>query len=134
MMSHAEELAARAAAAASASSHEHPNSASPHPTLDEVSNALLGLPDEDRAAGVLEHAEDCDECSAHVAELESVIELARFAYPDQMPSGAEARLKAILAAEAASRTAGSGSGVVTRSASAGLVLPDPQPDLAGRPD
>jgi anti-sigma factor RsiW len=122
-MNHPEELAARAAAAASANGYEHPNASSPHPSLDEVSNALLGLPDEDRAAAVLEHAEDCDDCSAHVAEIESVIELARFAYPDQMPSSAEARLEALLAAEAASRTAGSGSGVAGRSAGAGLVRP-----------
>ncbi len=122
-MDRPEELAARAAAAASQNSHEHTNAASPHPSLAEVSDALLGLPDEDRAAAVLEHAEDCDECSAHVAELESVIELARFAYPDEMPSGAETRLEALLAAEAASRTAGSGSGVGDRSARAGLVLP-----------
>ena len=107
-MSHSEELAARAAAAASANAHEHENSASPHATLDEVSNALLGLPDKERAATVLEHAENCDDCSAYVAELESVIELARFAGPDQMPPTAEARLEALLAAEAASRT-GSGS-------------------------
>jgi anti-sigma factor RsiW len=133
-MSHSEELAARAAAAASASSHEHPNAASPHPSLDEVSDALLGLPDDDRAAAVLEHAEDCDECSAQVAELESVIELARFAYPDQMPPSAAARLEAILAAEAASRTAGSGSGVVARSATAGLVLPKTQRDFAAQSD
>lgn len=133
-MSHSEELAARAAAAASASSHEHPNAASPHPSLDEVSDALLGLPDEYRAAAVLEHAENCDACSAQVAELESVIELARFAYPDQMPPGAEARLEAILAAETASRTAGSGSGVVARSAGAGLVLPNTQRDFAAQSD
>jgi hypothetical protein len=132
-MDHPEDLAARAAAAASANSHEHPNPASPHATLGEVSDALLGLPDEDRAAAVLEHAEDCDVCSAHVAELESVIELARFAYPDQMPSSAKARLEALLAAEAASRTAGSGSGVQTRSAGAGLVLPT-QGDFAGHSD
>lgn len=133
-MSHSEELAARAAAAASANGHEHSSAASPHPSLDEVSNALLGLPDEDRAAAVLEHAEDCDECSAHVAELESVIELARFAYPDQMPPSAEARLEAILAAEAASRTAGSGSGDVARSSRVGLVLPNSQGDLADQSD
>jgi anti-sigma factor RsiW len=122
-MDRPEELAARAAAAASENSHAHTNAASPHPSLDEVSDALLGLPDDDRAAAVLEHAENCDECSAHVAELESVIELARFAYPDEMPSGAEIRLEALLAAEAAARTAGSGSGVSDRSARAGLVLP-----------
>lgn len=133
-MNHSEELAARAAAAASASAHEHTNATSPHPSLGEVSDALLGLPSEGRAAAVLEHAEDCDVCSAHVAELESVIELARFAYPDQMPSGAQARLEAILAAEAASRTAGSGSGVVARSASDGLVRPNTQRDLAGQSD
>lgn len=133
-MSHPEELAARAAAAASASSHEHPNASSPHPSLDTVSEALLGLPDEVRAAAVLEHAEDCDECSAHVAELESVIELARFAFPDQMPTSAEDRLEAILAAEAASRTAGAGSGVAARSAGAGLVLPVDHRDFVGRSD
>lgn len=133
-MSHSEELAARAAAAASASSHEHSNAPSPHPSLDEVSDALLGRPDEDRAAAVLEHAEECDVCSALVAELESVIELARFAYPDEMPASAAARLEAILAAEAASRTAGSGSGVGTRSASAGLNLPKTQRDFAAQSD
>lgn len=131
-MSHSEELAARAAAAAAAGSHEHSNADSPHPSLDEVSDALLGLPDEDRAAAVLEHAEDCDACSAHVAELESVIELARFAYPDQMPPHAEARLEAILAAEAEGRT--TGSGVASRSANAGLVLPKTQRDFAAQSD
>jgi hypothetical protein len=133
-MNHPEELAARAAAAASASSHAHPSAASPHPSLDTLSDALLGLPDETRAAAVLEHAEECDTCSAHVAELESVIELARFAYPDEMPPSAEARLEAILAAEAAGRAAGAGSGVAARSAGAGLVLPVDHRDFVGQSD
>ena len=133
-MEHSEELAARAAAAASAVAHEHTNATSAHPSLGGVSDALLGLPDEGRAAAVLEHAENCDVCSARVAELESVIELARFAYPDRMPAGAQARLEAILAAEGASRRPGSGSGVAARSTGAGLVLPNTQRDLAGQSD
>lgn len=119
-MSSTEDLAARAAAAATAGAHEISHTETPHPTLDEVSDAMLGLPDEERAASVLEHAEDCDLCASHVAELESVIELARFAYPDHMPAPVVRRLEALLTAEAASRTGGAAAAVDAR---ADLVRP-----------
>lgn len=104
-MDRSESLAARAAAAATAAGHEHANAASPHPSRAEVSDALLGLPDERRAAAVLEHAEGCDECASHVAEVESVIEVARFAAPGELPADTRARLEAILAAELRTREA-----------------------------
>ena len=104
MTSKPEDLAARAAAAAAAGTHEVANAAGPHPTLDEVSDATFGLPDEERAAEILDHAEACDVCAQHVTELESVVELAQFAYPDPMPHAVEERLMTALAAEAQSRT------------------------------
>jgi hypothetical protein len=104
MTSKPEDLAARAAAAASAGTHGLANAAGPHPTLDEVSDATFGLPDDARAAEILDHAEACDACAEHVTELESVVELAQFAYPDPMPRPVEARLMAALAAEAVGRT------------------------------
>jgi hypothetical protein len=99
-----EDLAARAAAAAAATTHEIANAAGPHPTLDEVSDATFGLPDDAQAAEILDHAEACDACAEHVTELESVVELAQFAYPDPMPATVEHRLMAALAAEAVGRT------------------------------
>jgi hypothetical protein len=104
MTSKPEDLAARAAAAALAGTHEIPNATGPHPTLDEVSDATFGLPDDARAAEILDHAEACDACAAHVTELESVVELAQFAYPDPMPAAVERRLMAALAAEGVGRT------------------------------
>ncbi len=99
-----EELAARAAAAAAASTHEVPRASGPCPTLDEISDASFGLPDEERAAEILDHAEACDRCAELVTELESVVEIAQFAYPDPMPSAVEQRLMAALADEAVHRT------------------------------
>lgn len=130
-MSHTDDLAARAAAAASAAAHELSHTETPHPTLDEVSDAMLGLPDEEHAASVLEHAEGCDECAAHVADFESVIELARFAYPDRMPSEIQRRLEAVLVAEAAVRTKGTGSTVDGRPA---LDTPTTPTELADQAD
>lgn len=104
MTSTPEDLAARAAAAAAAGTHEIPNAEGPHPTFDEVSDATFGLPDAARAAEILDHAEACDACAEHVTELESVVELAQFAYPDPMPAAVERRLMAALAAEAVGRT------------------------------
>jgi hypothetical protein len=104
MTSKPEELAARAAAAAAAGTHEIPNATGPHPTLDEVSDATFGLPDDARAAEILDHAEACDECAEHVTALESVVELSQFAYPDPMPAAVEHRLMAVLAAGAVGRT------------------------------
>ena len=103
MTSTPEDLAARAAAAAAAGTHEIPNAEGPHPTFDEVSDATFGLPDAARAAEILDHAEACDACAEHVTELESVVELAQFAYPDPMPAAVERRLMAALAAEAVGR-------------------------------
>jgi len=104
MTSRPEDLAARAAAAALASTHEILNADGPHPTLDEVSDATFGLPDDVRAAEILDHAEACDTCAVHVTELESVVELAQFAYPDPMPATVERQLMATLTAEAVGRT------------------------------
>ena len=104
MTSRPEDLAARAAAAAHAGTHEILNADCPHPTLDEVSDATFGLPDDARAAEILDHAEACDACAVHVTELESVVELAQFAYPDPMPAAVEDQLMAALAAEAGGRT------------------------------
>lgn len=104
MTSKPEDLAARAAAAAAAGTHEIASAAGPHPTLDEVSDATFGLPDEERAVEILDHAEACDVCAEHVTELESVVELAQFAYPDPMPAAVEQRLMAALATEALGRT------------------------------
>lgn len=133
-MSSTEDLAARAAAAATAGAHEISHIETPHPSLEEVSDAMVGLPDEERAGAVLEHAEDCDECAAHVAELESVIELARFAYPDPMPARIESRLEAVLATEAASRTGGAAAAVDARSTGADLVLPTSPSEPATQSD
>ena len=104
MTSKPEDMAARAAAAAAVGTHEIANAAGPHPTLDEVSDATFGLPDDARAAEILDHAEACDACAEHVTELESVVELAQFAYPDPMPHSVEAKLMAALAAEAVGHT------------------------------
>ena len=104
MTSRPEDLAARAAAAAAAGTHDIPNADGPHPTLEEVSDATFGLPDEERAAEILDHAEACDVCAQLVTELESVVELSQFAYPDPMPAAVEQRLMAALAAEAAGHT------------------------------
>jgi hypothetical protein len=104
MTSRPEDLAARAAAAALAGTHQIPNADGPHPTLDEVSDATFGLPDDARAAEILDHAEACDACAVHVTELESVVELAQFAYPDPMPAAVDRQLMAALAAEAVGRT------------------------------
>ena len=104
MTSKPEDMAARAAAAAAVGTHEIANAAGPHPTLDEVSDATFGLPDDARAAEILDHAEACDACAEHVTELESVVELAQFAYPDPMPHWVEAKLMAALAAEAVGHT------------------------------
>jgi len=104
MTSKPENLAARAAEAAAAGTHEIRRADGPHPTLDEVSDATFGLPDEERAAEILDHAEACDACAEHVTALESVVELAQFAYPDPMPHAVETRLLAALRTEAASRT------------------------------
>lgn len=104
MTSKPEDLAARAAAAAAAGNHAIANAAGPHPTLDEVSDATFGLPDDARAAEILDHAEACDACAEHMTELESVLELAQFAYPDPMPEAVESRLMAALADEAVGRT------------------------------
>jgi len=98
MTSKPEDLAARAAAAAAAGTHDIPNAGGPHPTLEEVSDATFGLPDEERAAEILDHAEACDVCAELVTELESVVELSQFAYPDPMPAAVEQRLMAALAA------------------------------------
>jgi hypothetical protein len=100
MTSKPEDLAARAAAAAAAGTHEISSAAGPHPTLDEVSDATFGLPDEERAAEILDHAEACDACAELVTELESVVELAQFAYPDPMPAAVDQQLMAALTAEA----------------------------------
>ena len=104
MTSKPEDLAARAAAAAAAGTHEIANAAGPHPTLEEVSDATFGLPDDARAAEILDHAEACDACAEIMTELESVLELAQFAYPDPMPHAVEKRLMAALADEAVGRT------------------------------
>ena len=104
MTSKPENLAARAAEAAAAGTHDIANAAGPHPTLEEVSDATFGLPDDERAAEILDHAEACDACAEHMTELESVVELAQFAYPDPMPHAVEERLLTALAAEAARRT------------------------------
>ncbi len=120
MTSKPENLAARAAEAAAAGTHDIANAAGPHPTLEEVSGATFGLPDDARAAEILDHAEACDACAEHMTELESVVELAQFAYPDPMPHAVEERLLAALAAEAASGT--------------DLTLPsDEAPDVAVTP-
>lgn len=100
-----ESLAARAAAAAAAFSGAAAKTVSgPHPTLDEVSDATFGIPDEDRAAEVLDHAEVCDECAEHVTALESVVELTEFAYPVSMPAIIEEQLVESLRSEATART------------------------------
>jgi hypothetical protein len=99
-----EDLAARASAAAASSTHEVPTAPGPCPSLEEISDATFGLPDEERAAEILDHAEACDGCAELVTELESVVELAQFAYPDPMPSDVEQRLLAALADEAVHRT------------------------------
>lgn len=104
MTSKPEDLAARAAEAAAAGTRDHANAVGPHPTLDEVSDATFGLPDEERAAEILDHAEACDVCAEHVTELESVVELAQFAYPDPMPAAVEQQIMAALADEAVGRT------------------------------
>ncbi len=104
MTSKPEDLAARAAEAAAIGTRDHANAAGPHPTLDEVSDATFGLPDDVRAAEILDHAEACDVCAEHVTELESVVELAQFAYPDPMPAAVEQRIMAALADEAVGRT------------------------------
>jgi hypothetical protein len=104
MTSSPEGLAARAAAAAAAGTRSIPNADGPHPTLDDVSDATFGLPDEERAAEILDHAEACDTCAELVTELESVVELAQFAYPDPMPAAVEQRLMTALAAEAVGHT------------------------------
>ncbi len=104
MTSKPEDLAARAAAAAAAGTRDHANATGPHPTLDEISDATFGLPDSARAAEILDHAEVCDECAEQMTELESVVELAQFAYPDPMPTAVEHRLVAALADEAVGRT------------------------------
>ena len=67
-------------------------------------DATFGLPDDARAAEILDHAEACDVCAEHVTELESVVELAQFAYPDPMPAAVEQQLMAALAREAVGRT------------------------------
>lgn len=99
-----EDLAARAAAAAAASTHEVPSAPGPCPSLDEISDATFGLPDEERAAEILDHAEACDGCAELVTELESVVEIVQFAYPDPMPAAVERRLMAALADERVRRT------------------------------
>ena len=104
MTSKPEDLAARAAAAAAAGTHEILNAGGPHPTLEEISDATFGLPDDARAAEILDHAEACDICAEVMTELESVLELAQFAYPDPMPQAVEKRLMAALADEAVGRT------------------------------
>ena len=43
-------------------------------------------------------------CAEIMTELESVLELAQFAYPDPMPQAVERRLMAALADEAVGRT------------------------------
>ncbi len=104
MTSKPEDLAARAAAAAAAGTHEIVSAAGPHPTLEEVSDATFGLPDDARAAEILDHAEACNACAERVMELESVVELTQFTYPDPMPHAVEQQLMAALAAEAVGHT------------------------------
>ncbi|MDO5286633.1 MAG: hypothetical protein Q4G45_07425 [Actinomycetia bacterium] len=99
----AHELARRASEAAAAQP-PLPRQTGDHSPLDVLAAAAAGLPDPGTADQVLAHAEECDDCAAQVAGLETVTESLYLLQSEPMPDEVAERLLAVVAEAARTRT------------------------------